>query len=347
MNFIPGLELNRSFFKEVIQPLLEDNFKHITYSAALMGYGSDVLGVDNETSMDHNWGPRCIIFLSKEDIKYKDQLDHFFSNSLPFEHRGFPTNYTDPRYDFTQKMKLTNSYPIKHLIEIHEIEEYFNQHLNISDIYNIKEKEWLTFNDQVLLELISGEVYYDGLNCLTKIRETLSFYPPNISKIRLASLWLSIWNEEPFIGRCIENNDFIGLKLISSRIVATLMKILFYLDNRYIPYSKWFGTIFSTISTYNKLQPMISDILTENNPEVLENNLCKLYSEVITLHNSSDYLPQLENKVQNFFNRPYKVIFAESIVDKLMESHNLPNNVNIDLNKIALDIKVESIDFTE
>lgn len=347
MDFIPGLELNRSFFNEVIQPLLEKHFNTVTYSAALMGYGSDVLGVDNEISMDHNWGPRCIIFLSKDDIEYKEQIYNFFSNNLPFEHRGFPTNFTDPRYDFTQKMMFKDSYPINHLIEIYEIEKYFNQHLNISDINNIQDDEWLTFNDQVLLELISGEVYYDGLNCLNKYRDSLKFYPQNITKIRLASLWFSIWNEEPFIGRCIEYNDFIGLKLISSRIISTLMKITFYLDNRYIPYSKWFGTIYSSISKYKHIEKTITEVLSEINPTVLQEKLCILYNEVIFLHNSSDYLPQLDNKIQNFFNRPYKVIFAESIVEKIMDSVTLSNNVKIDLNKIALDIKLESIDFTE
>lgn len=47
------------------------HFKSLPYSAAFMGYGSTVLGVDNKTSMDHNWGPRCIIFLSNDNIKYK------------------------------------------------------------------------------------------------------------------------------------------------------------------------------------------------------------------------------------------------------------------------------------
>jgi len=45
MPFIPGLELARQFHAELVGPLLDQSFPGITYSAALIGWGSDVLGV--------------------------------------------------------------------------------------------------------------------------------------------------------------------------------------------------------------------------------------------------------------------------------------------------------------
>src|SRR6185437_5204772 len=44
--FIPGLELNRLFYIEVVQPLLSARFPEVVYSVGLLGYGSDVLGYD-------------------------------------------------------------------------------------------------------------------------------------------------------------------------------------------------------------------------------------------------------------------------------------------------------------
>lgn len=242
-------------------------------------------------------------------------------------------------------MKLNSSYPINHLIEIQDIDDYFNQHLGFDDINNISEDDWLQFNDQILLELTSGEVYHDGLNRLNKYRDILKFYPQNIIKIRLASLWLSIWNEEPFLG--IENDDFIGLKLISTRIISTLIKILFYLEDRYIPYSKWFSYIFSSIPKFKYINQIITGILTENIPKLILDKICILYNEIMIQHNNCDYLPKLDNKVRDFFNSPYKVVFAETIVEKLMDSLEFSENTAINLNKIGLDIKLESIDFTE
>ena len=63
--FIKGLELNRSFYKEIVASLFKEHLPDLKYSAAFIGYGSDVPGYDTEISMDHNWGPRMQIFLSK------------------------------------------------------------------------------------------------------------------------------------------------------------------------------------------------------------------------------------------------------------------------------------------
>ena len=75
--------------------------------------------------------------------------------------------------------------------------------------------------------------------------------------------------------------------------------------------------------------------------------LCTLYEAVISIHNENKELPYLDNQVRDFFNRPYKVIFAESIVEKLVESIENKELKKVNLNKICIDIKLESIDFTE
>jgi len=71
--FMPGLELNRLFYSEVIQPLLAARFPDVVYSAGLIGYGSDVLGYDTAISTDHEWGPRLLIFL-RRDSEQKHRL---------------------------------------------------------------------------------------------------------------------------------------------------------------------------------------------------------------------------------------------------------------------------------
>ena len=65
--FIAGLELNRLFYQEVVGPLIAAQFPDLAYSAALIGYGSDVLGYDTALSTDHEWGPRLWLFLDGGD----------------------------------------------------------------------------------------------------------------------------------------------------------------------------------------------------------------------------------------------------------------------------------------
>lgn len=347
MEFVKGLELNRRFFNEVIQPLIKVDYPDLKYSAGLFGYGSDVLGLDTSTSMDHNWGPRCILLVHEDHIEIIDEILSYFSNNIPFEFYEFPTNYTDPRYDFTQKMLLKKSYPINHLIEIYEFNDYFKKQLKVSDIDNIKNEEYLKFQDQVLLELTSGEVFYDGLKKLVDLRSKLKFYPPDVLKLKLASLYQSIWNEEPFLGRCIEVNDFIGIKLISGRIVNTYLKVLFYLEKKYIPYSKWFGSKLKELKSLAYLDGLIRKAVSENDFYQIESYICELGLEVIKIQNTIENFPIIDLKVEAFFGRPSRVIFTEKVVDTLLRSITDESLRTVNLNLVGLDIKLDSVDFTE
>ncbi len=42
--FLPGVDLARLFYTEVVGPLLETECPGLAYSAALIGWGSEVLG---------------------------------------------------------------------------------------------------------------------------------------------------------------------------------------------------------------------------------------------------------------------------------------------------------------
>jgi hypothetical protein len=48
--FVPGLELCRGFYEEVVAPAVAAR-----HGAALLGSGSDILGYDAERSTDHDW----------------------------------------------------------------------------------------------------------------------------------------------------------------------------------------------------------------------------------------------------------------------------------------------------
>lgn len=76
--FIHGKELCRGFINDIAEPLLEKNYPGLSYSAGLFGYGSDVLGYDDETSADHMWGSRFYLFLDDENIRLRDGIMNIF-----------------------------------------------------------------------------------------------------------------------------------------------------------------------------------------------------------------------------------------------------------------------------
>ena len=338
-HFIKGLELNRGFYHEIVKPLMDKNFPGLEYSAALLGYGSDVLGMDTETSMDHNWGPRMQIFV--DDKETTDLIDELLQNELPFEYRGFPVNFSDPGYDKTQRMEKTDRKPIRHLIEIDRFEDYLKNRYSVHKTGNFSLQDWLSFKDQQLIEITSGEVFHDGLGKLNQTRAELAFYPPDIWKLRMAVLWHYIWNKEAFTGRAVSTDDFIGLKIITGRLVNYLLKILFYLEKKYIPYSKWFGSAFKNLKVFNEAGILAADILSENEPKLIEEKLCLLYMFVVEKHNAVAELPHLNNAIRDFFGRPYKVIFAENIIEEIRNSIVDEGVKNTDLRTYAHDIIID------
>jgi len=66
--FINGLDLCEQFFQEAVRPLLDHHFPNLRYAAGRLEGGSDVLGFDTPLSRDHDWGPRCTIFLTETDL---------------------------------------------------------------------------------------------------------------------------------------------------------------------------------------------------------------------------------------------------------------------------------------
>lgn len=52
--FIKGLELSQLFYEEAVRPILMIHFPQLTYSAALLGRGSETLGFDTPQSTDHD-----------------------------------------------------------------------------------------------------------------------------------------------------------------------------------------------------------------------------------------------------------------------------------------------------
>jgi hypothetical protein len=61
-----GAELARRFFAGVVEPLLSRAVPGLRYAAARLGSGSDVLGLDDAMSRDHDWGCRLTLLVDEE-----------------------------------------------------------------------------------------------------------------------------------------------------------------------------------------------------------------------------------------------------------------------------------------
>jgi hypothetical protein len=320
MDFIPGIQLNEMFYYEILKPMLAQNFPTLAYSAALIGYGSDVLGYDTAQSMDHNWGPRVKLFLTPADFaKEKDAIDQMLRHNLPHSFRGNPVGFDEPNVNDggTQRLQQSETGLVNHLIGIGTVSKFLQGSLGIDPIAPLTLIDWLTFPEHALLELTSGKVYYDGLNELEPLRAKFAYYPRDVWLYRMAAQWQRISQEEPFVGRTGDVSDDLGSRIIAARLVRDVMRLGFLIEKRYAPYSKWFGTAFARLQCASRLTPILQSVLNANDWREREARLCDAYVIIAEMHNALGVTPLIEPTITNFFNRPYHVIFARRFVEAL------------------------------
>jgi len=318
--FMPGLELNRLFYSEVIQPLLSARFPDVVYSAGLIGYGSDVLGYDTAISTDHEWGPRLLIFLRDEEYpKLHQAIGETLSRELPPSFRGYPTNFSEPFGAGAGVRLLEPGEPgqINHHISVMTATDLLEWELGVRSVNSISTRDWLKFPEQKLLEMTAGAVYHDGLEQLVPLRQRLSYYPHDVWVYRLAVQWQRISQEEAFVGRCGDVGDDLGSRIVAARLVRELMRLCFLLERRYAPYSKWFGTAFTRLACAGQIGPRLTAVLAASSWQEREGHLADAYEAIARMQNALALTDPLDPTPRRYHDRPYRVIHAERFANAL------------------------------
>lgn len=243
--FVPGLELARTFYREVVASLVP-----VPHTAALIGEGSEVLGYDTERSTDHEWGPRLQLFVPAAEVV---SVAERVRCGLPAEHRGFPVRW----------FSLVEQRETDH-IEIGALDDWLRDNLRslpITASGDLDVAGWLAMPQQHLLQLTAGEVFRDDDGDLTRLRAGLEWYPTDVWRWLIACQWQAIGGAEPFLGRAAEIGDDRGARLITSRLCRMIMELAFLQERRYRPYEKWFGRAFDKLECAFELGSLLDDAL--------------------------------------------------------------------------------------
>ncbi|MFX1559050.1 MAG: DUF4037 domain-containing protein [Promethearchaeota archaeon] len=316
-DFLPGLDLSEAFYKEAVKTVIDKHFPDLVYSAARIGHGSDVLGYDTAQSMDHDWGPKLQIFL--DDVDYgslKEKLDDVFRQKLPYEIRGFPTNF-EYNDDGTIRMYLINNGPVNHRVEINTVSGFFIEYLGFNPIEDLRVIDWLVLPQQMLQSIANGRIFHDGLEKLEPIVNKLEYYPHDLWLYLLANQWRRIAQEEAFMGRSAQVGDELGSRIIATRLIRDIMLLCFLMERKYAPYIKWFGTAFSKLKNAKTLTPLFMRIMDAGNWQERQEYLIKAYEHIANMHNELEITDSLTTKVSRFHNRPFMVIHADKFADAI------------------------------
>ena len=312
-HFIPGLELSRRFYAELVRPVLERRFPGLPHAAALIGYGSEVLGFDTEMSMDHAWCPRVLLFLREGDNSLCEPIRDALGRELPGEFLGFPLNSVAVAGEpGVFKMEAAADGPVAHRVTPVTLRRFIQDNLNWDLTQPLTPADWLSISSQVLGTITAGAVHFDNLGELTALRARLAWYPRDVWLYLLAAGWTRIGQEQHLMPRAGFVGDELGSALIGSRLIRDVISLCFLMEKRYAPYPKWFGSAFRTLSCAPALTPSLWRAQQAQTWPQREAALCEAYVALAKMHNALGLTDPLAEEIGSFHDRPFKVIDAEA-----------------------------------
>jgi hypothetical protein len=317
--FIPGLQLSELFYKEIVEPILHTKFPGLEYAAARLGYGSEVLGFDDEMSRDHDWGSRLTLYLADDVLETeKPKIDVELRNNLPHLFHGYPTNWSLPHEDQTWALIETVEGPVNHRVEITSIRRFLLEYIGFDIVGELTPADWLTFPQQKLLGITAGKVFHDGVE-LKAVREYFSWYPQDVWLYLLASAWQRIGQEEHLMGRAGEAGSELGSTLIASRLVRDIMRLCFLIEKKYAPFPKWFSMAFAKLKCSQEFSPIFDNVFQSENWQARDRWLSRAYEIVISKFNELSIISKIPEQASQFYDRPFRVIWGERLSRQIVQ----------------------------
>lgn len=284
--FIPGLDLCEAFYHQAVRPVLLRHAPRLPHAAALVGYGSEVLGFDTPVSRDHMWGPRAVIFLPEEDFAARSAALHeALRRELPPVFMGCSTHFGRPDAEGIRTAGEAGGGLVEHLVQFRTLESFWQAELGFSPFAEPAPADWLTFSQQQLLAVTAGRVFHDALG-LEDARQRFAWYPRDVWLYLLAAQWALIGQEEAFLGRTEQVGDRLGARVLAARMAGNLMRLCFLMERRYAPYSKWFGTAFARLRCAPHMAPLLEAVLAAPTYAEREPPLAAAYRLAAEMHNA-------------------------------------------------------------
>jgi hypothetical protein len=305
---VRGAELARGFYDEVVGPELERSWPGVRYAAGRVGGGSDVLGLDDWVSRDHDWGLRLTI-LVEGDGPPPAQLADGLERALPAAYRGHPTRFA-----------VTGDAVVRHRVEVTTVEAFVTSHIGLPDPLAMTSLDWLALTGQAALQVTAGPVFHDTTAGLARARACLAGYPDQVRRHVLAAGWWRMAQELPLVGRSGQVGDDAGSRAMAGRLAGAALHMACVVAGVWAPYPKWLGVTVSGLEEVRDVVAPLSEALAavewQGRQEALGRALDTLYR---AQHEAGLPTADPVPPVRPFFERPFLGI-ADEVVAVLRDS---------------------------
>ena len=294
-----GMELSRLYYEKVCKPVIEKEAGELTERTAvgLVGEGSECYGYDDEISRDHDFGPSCCFWLTKEDYRiYGGKLREIL-DSLPKSFMSFPALKISEWGGGRRGVLNTESFYRK-----------FTGKENGPETLD----EWRMIPETNLSIVTNGSVFSDPLGEFTKIRNRLlEYYPEDIRLDKIASRCMKIAQSGQYnLGRCLKRGEFVAARIAEAEFINESIYMIYLLNKKYMPFYKWMHKDMQFLpilgkEVHNLLNNLIS-IQNSEKPETAE-KICGLIINELKIQeiseNKSDFLldhgPDIQRKISD------------------------------------------------
>jgi hypothetical protein len=296
-----SLELNRKYYNECVSGIIRNYCPDLAekHAAALIGWGSEVLGNDDDYSKRYGWGPRVLLFLTPGDhITWGNKLLSIFQKHVPCTFLGHPTRYT--KEGPPQPTENIDDSEVG--IAITTCERFVEFYLGLTDFNFLKTRlssiDWLTINEARLLRLTVGKVFFDGLGLLTEIRKYFKYFPDDVWRYKLAYAWTTLSWCIDLIPLCANRKDDISAKIAASKSIEKIIYIVFLLNKVYKPgYLKWIHREFYKLPKLAKeIGPKLDKIFSSSDFQYVETEIYAILDILIKFQTDLLAIPMPDYK---------------------------------------------------
>ena len=279
-----------------MEPLLSESVPGLGYAAGRLGSGSDVLGLDDAISRDHDWGFRLTLLVDEDARDQVPLIGRMLEDRLPERFWGLPV-----RFPVTWDSSVT------HKVEVATVADFAVSRLGVDPTGGLSILDWLSVTGQSVLEVTAGPVFVDQTRTLAPVRTLLAWYPPDVERYVLAAGWQRLCQSLQFVGRTADVGDELGSRLLSAGLAGDLIWLAFALSRQWAPYAKWRGTVFRSLPLAADLGPLLDAAAAAPGWREREDALVAA-CEVLLDAQRQRGLPVPKMAVTPFFDRSYRTV---------------------------------------
>ncbi len=273
-----GITLARQYYDDVVAPLVAARWPDLPHAAGRLGGGSEVLGLDDDTSRDHDWGLRLTLLVAADRVcRHRAPVDdparQVRRPAQPVRHQLGPRRSTAGRGRHRRSLRRVTTGP----------------------------------------GIGAGPVFTDTVGTRTHLRQRLAWYPDSVWRYVVAADWARLGEDLPLMGRTGQRGDDLTSRVLAGRIAHTAMHLAFMLARRWPPYPKWVGTLLTELPVGAELVRGLTAALSAQHWQHRQHAMRDVVAVLHQAQREAGLPTPPDGATEPFFDRTFLGIRAETV----------------------------------